>query len=362
MKTTSLFFLGVLGIFCSFMNVQAQLSTGWANANVTSFGSGAGVTTVATSGSSFFGYQAGNNVTGTKTNARNSFFGDQAGKNITTGALNTFLGYSSGIGNILNHGNTYVGTFTGQNNLGSYNVSMGYGALTTNNTSTNYTVAIGNNAGGGMTGNNNALLGSGAGQFMNGSDNVLIGYNAGISSYGSGPYTGSGNVLIGNNVGGSLGLSNKLFIDNTGTTTPLIWGDFALDQVKLNGRVGIGAVGTFPTTAGSVNVANYRLFVTGGILTDEVRVNLSAGGTWADYVFNKDYNLKTLAEVEQFIADKGHLPNVPSAQVVKENGIALGEMAKIQQEKIEELTLYLIQQNKEIAVLKAQMQSLLEKK
>lgn len=127
--------------------------------------------------------------------------------------------------------------------------------------------------------------------------------------------------------------------------------------------MGIGAVGAFPINAGGVSVSNYRLFVTSGILTDEVRVNLSnVAGTWADYVFNKDYDLKPLAEVEKFITKNGHLPNVHSAAQVKEDGIALGEMAKIQQEKIEELTLYLIQQNKEIEALKTQMKSLMEKK
>ena len=83
---------------------------------------------------------------------------------------------------------------------------------------------------------------------------------------------------------------------------------------------------------------------------------------WADYVFANNYNLKPLNEVEAFIKKNGHLPNVPSATEVKENGLELGEMSKIQQEKIEELTLYLIEQKKEIETLKLQVKLLLEKK
>ncbi|MCV9930886.1 hypothetical protein OIU80_01195 [Flavobacterium sp. LS1R47] len=109
----------------------------------------------------------------------------------------------------------------------------------------------------------------------------------------------------------------------------------------------------------------YRLSVKGKIRAEEVKVY----NTWADYVFRKDYKLLNLKEVEKYIAENGHLPNVPSAKEITEKGLELGEMAKIQQEKIEELTLYLIQQNKEneqlnkdIQELKAQMKILLDKK
>jgi hypothetical protein len=121
---------------------------------------------------------------------------------------------------------------------------------------------------------------------------------------------------------------------------------------KVSGKVGIGGVTTmtFPSTS---PYASYNLFVKGGIASDEVRVALNA--TWADYVFAKDYDLKPLAEVEAFIAKNKHLPNVPSAAQVKEEGLALGDMARIQQEKIEELTLYIIAQNKRIEALEAKM-------
>lgn len=216
-----------------------------------------------------------------------------------------------------------------------------------------------------VVGSYNAYLGSYAGFENKGSANCFIGSNSGFQGN-----TGSGNVCLGYDSGikntAGLTISNQLFVDNSKTTTPLIWGDFANDLVKLNGKVGIGFVTTFPTTAGSIDVSYFKLFVKGGILTEEVRVTLAS--TWADYVFAKDYKLPTLQEVEKQIQEKGHLANMPSAKEVKENGIELGEMAKKQQEKIEELTLYIIAQNKtnekqsqEIEDLKVLVKNLVEK-
>jgi hypothetical protein len=158
-------------------------------------------------------------------------------------------------------------------------------------------------------------------------------------------------------VNGQARFTNNTFLD----------GKVLLTGAPPANAAASGPVPTFPTTAGAINVSNYKLFVKGGILTEEVRVALAT--TWADYVFNKDYKLPTLEAVEKQIQDKGHLFNVPSAAQVKQDGIELGEMAKIQQEKIEELTLYIIQQNKlnqkqsqEIAELKAIVKTLARKK
>jgi len=78
--------------------------------------------------------------------------------------------------------------------------------------------------------------------------------------------------------------------------------------------------------------------------------------TWPDYVFRPGYYLMPLTEVEEFIEEKGHLPNVPSEEEVAENGQSLGEMNQVLLEKVEELTLYLIEQQKQIDELKAQLQ------
>lgn len=101
----------------------------------------------------------------------------------------------------------------------------------------------------------------------------------------------------------------------------------------------------------------YRLSVKGKVRAEEVKVYVG----WADYVFAKDYQLPSLEEVEKHIKEKGHLINMPSGKEIEDNGLFVGEITKIQQEKIEELTLYLIEQKKEIEALKAQMKLLLEK-
>jgi hypothetical protein len=135
----------------------------------------------------------------------------------------------------------------------------------------------------------------------------------------------------------------------------------------VNNGTGPFPIPNIPTTAGSFDVSTYKLFVKGGILTEQIRVSLAS--TWADYVFKKDYKLPSLRAVEKHIQEKGHLINVPSASEIAASGINLGEMSKIQQEKIEELTLYIIEQNKinekqakEIAELKALVKKIAARK
>ena len=144
--------------------------------------------------------------------------------------------------------------------------------------------------------------------------------------------------------------------------------------VKNNGRVGIGlknpqnvldvrgdahfsdivAIGTINTPSllpSGTDISNYKLFVGGGIITEEVRVETG----WADYVFDKDYQLLPLEKVEAHIQEKGHLHNTPSAKEIEaDNGIELGEIAVNQQEKIEEIYLHLIEMNKALKALQTE--------
>ena len=98
----------------------------------------------------------------------------------------------------------------------------------------------------------------------------------------------------------------------------------------------------------------YRLFVKKGILSEDYAI--APISSWSDFVFSKNYNLPTISEVATFIQANNHLPDVPSAKQVAEEGYSQHDMNKILLQKIEELTLYTIQQQKEIDSLKAQLQ------
>ena len=94
----------------------------------------------------------------------------------------------------------------------------------------------------------------------------------------------------------------------------------------------------------------YMLAVDGKIMAEEVTVQLSQN--WPDYVFAADYNLLSLAETETYINEHKHLPGLPSAAEVAQDGIDLAEMNALLLEKIEELTLHTIQLQKEVDALK----------
>ncbi|MDP5202038.1 hypothetical protein [Flavobacterium sp. DG2-3] len=109
-------------------------------------------------------------------------------------------------------------------------------------------------------------------------------------------------------------------------------------RILGNGNVGIGIANP-----------NNKLDVNGTIHSKEVKVDMTG---WSDFVFKKEYNLPTLQEVEKHIAEKGHLENIPSEEEVLKNGINLGEMNSKLLQKIEELTLYMIEMKKENAEMK----------
>lgn len=85
----------------------------------------------------------------------------------------------------------------------------------------------------------------------------------------------------------------------------------------------------------------------------EIKVTIS-GNDWPDYVFGDGFALPTLEQTEEYIKDNGHLPGVPSAKEIEEQGLNLGEMNKILMQKVEELTLQVIELNKKVKELKGE--------
>jgi len=447
-------------------------------------GNYAGYRNTTASNNTFMGYYSGfNNTTG----ARNVYTGYFSGFGSTTGRNNSFYGYQSGRFNTTGYNNAFYGYYAGYRNTTGYDNSFfGLYAGYSTNTGIRNTFQ-GRSAGfSNTTGRHNVFSGYyTAYRNTTGSNNTSLGYYAGYNNQ-----TGSRNVFIGSQAGYSETGSDKLYIDNSSTSTPLIYGDFATNDITINGglaikdgtqqagyvltsdangnatwqagggsggsdsdwtvsgsnmfsgvsgNVGIGnsspaykldikrnfridsesnpgrhyrvestsrqniyatndmvtttggnqeyrvgsnrsfmiannssqkffwahggsqkvSVGTVntPTNVGGADISDYKLFVSGGILTEAVRVRVG----WADYVFHEDYDLKPLNEVEEFIQEKGHLPNVPSATTVETQGLELGDITKIQQEKIEELFLHTIAQEKELKKQKEENQKLEER-
>ncbi|MBS4014673.1 MAG: hypothetical protein KGZ97_13120 [Bacteroidetes bacterium] len=108
----------------------------------------------------------------------------------------------------------------------------------------------------------------------------------------------------------------------------------------IGGNVGIGTDDT----------KGYKLAVAGVMVAEEIVIKYQAD--WPDYVFDNSYDLMSLSKLEDYINANKHLPNVPSAKKVEEEGVSIGEMNAILLKKIEELTLYIINQQKEIEELK----------
>lgn len=141
--------------------------------------------------------------------------------------------------------------------------------------------------------------------------------------------------------------SEGAYIGTSGTVTggapaPLHFftnAQWAQMTILPNGNVGIGT--TNPS---------YKLSVKGNIRSEELVVETG----WADYVFEKSYNLKPLYEVEAFILKNKHLEGIPSAKEIQTNGLAVGAVQARMMEKIEELTLYIIELKKELDSLKKQ--------
>jgi len=119
-------------------------------------------------------------------------------------------------------------------------------------------------------------------------------------------------------------------------------------SLTISGNVGIGT--TNP---------DEKLTVNGVIHAKEVKVDLS--GPLADYVFKPNYKLMSLPQVEQFVKANNHLPQMPSANEVAKNGLSMGEMQNKLLQKVEELTLYVIEQQKTISQQQSQLKELNEK-
>jgi hypothetical protein len=165
-----------------------------------------------------YGLGAGSRITAD--GYSNSFFGRRTGYYTTSGDNNTFMGYQAGYYNTTGYSNTFMGYRAGEENInGSSNTFVGYYAGFYNNSGF-YNTFIGHSAGIANT---------------TGSNNTFIGYQAGHNNS-----TGEYNVFLGSRAGYHETGSDRLYIDNSNTSSPLIWGDFASNILTVHGKLGIG--------------------------------------------------------------------------------------------------------------------------
>jgi len=183
----------------------------------------------------FIGYGAGYSNVG------------QSGDSNTPGTLNSYVGFQSGLQNISGYHNAFFGYASGENNTMERNVFLGAYSARNNTTgyqnvyvgtatgeysgAANRNVGIGFRAGSSNTGIQNVMVGSEAGEVASTNESVMIGTSAGRFAI------GDGNVFVGNEAGYYTNGSNKLFIENSNSLTPLIYGEFDNDLVRVNGDI-----------------------------------------------------------------------------------------------------------------------------
>ena len=129
----------------------------------------------------------------------------------------------------------------------------------------------------------------------------------------------------------------------------LIFGLFIVQKSNAQSPVGFPDGITVGTNTVTIPVGStYKMAVAGGIITEKIRVATTGTTFWADFVFDKNYKLRSLSEVAEYIKLNKHLPDVPSTSEVNQEGIDLAQTQAILLQKVEELTLYVIEQNKRI--------------
>ncbi len=233
----------------------------------------------------------------------------------------------------------------GANNFGIYgqNINLtGYAGyfdgrgLFLHELRTNDNLLVDDNEGIGTTTPNTKL------QILNGSDCSLT--TNGFVQLGA---SNSWNLIMDDNeiLARNNGAGNDFFIQNDG-------GNVLMCSSKLGG-VGVGI------SAGTLLANGYILSVDGKIIAEEMRIQNSTN--WPDYVFADHYHLMPLDELKKSIAVNKHLPNIPSSESVAKDGILVGDMQKHMMEKIEELTLYILDLNERNKNQQAEIDQLITK-
>ncbi|GAB4047010.1 hypothetical protein [Spirosoma litoris] len=301
----------------------------------------------------------------------NSFFGFNAGFKAGPGSNNTLIGSYSGTSNKFGSSNTFVGSFAGaMNEVGGNNVIIGDGAGYRNDGNSN--TFIGNNSGYNTTiGSYNIFHGHGAGSNnTTGSHNIIIGPNAGTNIT-----TGDDNILMGYNSqaedglhnataigsGSHVAISNALILGNNanvgiGTSAPTNRLEVVSETPNASGLTLSNLTASSPATQSTDQFLSVN--EKGEVVKARYQLRISNPSEWSDKVFMPGYRLTPLAEVKKYIDANQHLPGVPSAEQVAKDGVDLVKMNAKLLEKVEELTLHQIKQEKTIEEMKVEIEEL----
>lgn len=304
------------------------------------FGGGMDVTT--TANNAVFGMGA---LTQLTEGGGNTAVGTNALSLFTNGTMNVAIGFNSMRNTVSGNSNTALGMNALESfKTGDFNVAIGQAAMASGSLTGNFNVALGVSALRYInSGSNNTVVGAESFRsIVNGFHNINLGFsNARLIT------SGSNNIFIGNYITpyNTASPENELNIGN--------W------IVGNNGTIGIGQfTSQLPADGVAADGEKYKLFVKDGIKTEKLKVDIAANNGWADYVFEKDYKLMSLHDLAKFIDENGHLPEVPTTEEAIKNGIELKAMNILLLKKVEELTLHLIDQNKELKAQKEEIEVL----
>jgi trimeric autotransporter adhesin len=339
-------------------NTGSALTSGQYN---TVIGGDAGISITTADGNAFLGAFAGNSTVAGK---YNMFFGTNSGRSNISGDYNTCIGSLTGYATNAT-GNTFIGHTAGINNTtGTNNVCIGYNAQTASAALVN-AIAIGKDAlvssSNTMVLGNNVTTITGAGLPIN-TSGLRFANLTNLSPATPGPTGTTGRVLSVDGAGNVI----LVQITGAGVGTTSVGGPVAENWKEADGYLYNNS--TNGVVIKGTGLDGNSLIVKGGVLSKEVNVKVEGSESWPDYVFKPNYKRMTLGEVEKFISINGHLPNVPSATEMAKTGNNLGQTDVKLLEKVEELTLYLLDMKKandaqaaELKALKQQVSKLRKK-
>jgi trimeric autotransporter adhesin len=325
-------------------NAGAAIGT---NSTVTTYGNtligaAAGNSTTNGGNNSFLGISSGvYNTTG----SFNQYFGSGAGANNRTGDHNVMIGANAGydgVGTTAKNSSygVFIGNYTGAQNIGNFNIAIGH-AASSYNTTGGATIAIGGYANGHSAATNNI-------------NSVFIGSQSGTwtGTNHASPTTVVNNLTNATAIGyqAQVTVSNALTLGGTGANAVKVGIGMHNPQYPLDVKGVVNMRTAFNSPSMKINDRDFMgIGESGEFWVSNFKMKYENEAQWSDKVFEKGYKFLSIKELDEFVNKNKHLPNIPSAKEVVKNGVDNTEMTSKLLEKIEEMSLYIIQLEKRLS-------------